>query len=154
MKGDSKTLSYLNSVLKQKLTTINQYFLHARMLENWGFETLGKTEYGYSITHMKQSDKLTKRILFLEGIPNLQDLGALRIGENPEEILKGDLVQQGQTVTLLKEAIVHCESCGDYVTRELLVALQEDDEEQIDWLETQAFLMTSLGMENYLQSQI
>ena len=153
MKGDTQVIEYLNEALKNELTSINQYFLHARMLDNWGFSKLGKHEYEESIDEMKHADRLIQRILFLEGLPNLQALGKLYIGENVEEILRGDLQIEHLAHPLYKEAVGYCEQCGDYVTRDLLAAILASEEEHIDWLETQLELIDRLGLPLYLQAQ-
>ena len=152
MQGDAKVLEYLNLALKNELTAINQYFLHSRMLGNWGFKKLEKKEYEESIDEMKHADKLIKRILFLDGLPNLQDLGKLYIGENLKEVLECDLKLEYEAHPLYKEAIAHCESVRDYVTRELLVEIQESEEEHIDFLEEQLKLIEQMGMPNYMQT--
>ncbi|MBP1148575.1 MULTISPECIES: bacterioferritin [Methylocaldum] len=154
MQGDSTVIDYLNRVLGNELIGINQYFLHARMYRNWGLGELDKHEYDESIGKMKRADKLIERILFLEGLPNLQDLGHLKIGENPEEMLGCDLQLELQSVSLLREAVEFCEKAGDYVSRDLLEEILEDEEEQVDWLETQAELIRKIGLQNYLQSQM
>lgn len=154
MKGDTKVIEWLNKVLKNELTAVNQYFLHARMFRNWGLKKLDEYEYGESIDEMKHADSLIERILFLEGLPNLQDLGRLRVGENTLEILKADLALENDAIPMLREAIAHCESVSDYVTRELLEDILESEEEHVDWLETQIELVDRIGLENYQQSHL
>jgi len=154
MKGDAKVNEYLDQILSIELTSINQYFLHARMFKNWGLNQLNDKAYKKSIKDMKQADKLIERILFLEGLPNLQRLNRLRIGENTEEMLQCDLDQIEEQLEVLKDAIVYCESVKDYVTRDLLEEIQEYEEEYLDWLETQQHLVAQLGIENYLQSMM
>ena len=152
MRGDTKILDYLNRALKNELTSINQYFLHARMLDNWGMRRLGKIEYDESIDEMKHADRLVKRILFLEGLPNLQDLGKLFIGEDVREILQCDLRREMEAHPMYKEAITYCESVQDFVTRELLVHIQKSEEQHIDFLEEQLGLIEKMGLQNYVQS--
>jgi len=154
MKADPKINQQLNLVLKNELTAINQYFLHARMCKNWGFDELNEHAYKCSITAMKNADDLIERILFLEGLPNLQDLGKLLIGEEPAESLKGDHSMELEQHKDLVEAISFCEQQQDYVSRELLEHILEKKEEQIDWLETQQELVSQVGLENYLQSKM
>ena len=154
MKGDTKVIEFLNKALTNELTAINQYFLHARMYKNWGFAKLNEKEYQESIDEMKHADRLIERILFLEGLPNLQNLDKLMIGENPREMLECDLKLELIAVPLLKTAVAYCESVQDYVSRELFEHILESEEEHIDWLETQLELIDKIGLENYLQSQM
>lgn len=154
MQGDKKVIDYLNRTLTNELTAINQYFLHARMYKNWGLGSLNEHEYNESIDEMKHADKLIERILFLEGLPNVQDIGKLLIGENPKEMLELDLKLEHQAVPLLREAIEYCEKVSDYISRELFEDILEGEEEHIDWLETQLELIGRVGLENYLQSKM
>lgn len=152
MKTDRKVITYLNGALKNELTAINQYFLHSRMMKDKGFGELAEKEYQESIDEMKHADALMERILFLEGLPNLQDLGKLLIGESVPEMLECDLKLEMEAIPLLREGIAYCESCQDYVSRDLLSHILESEEEHVDWLETQLELIQSVGVENYLQS--
>ena len=154
MKGDPKVIEYLNRVLKNELTAINQYFLHARILRNWGLDRLGDYEYGESIDEMKHADTIIERILFLEGLPNLQDLGKLMIGEDLRELLECDLKLEMIAIPDLRAGIAHCESVGDYVTREIFARILESEEEHVDFIETQLELIGRVGLENYQQSQM
>lgn len=154
MKGDKKIIAYLNKALKNELTAINQYFLHARMFRNFGLKKLDEYEYKESVDEMKHADKLIERILFLEGLPNLQELGKLRIGENTAEMLQADLALEMDAVPMLKEAIAACEDAADYVSRELFEDILASEEDHIDWLETQLDLIERVGVENYQQSMI
>lgn len=154
MKGDKKVIEYLNKVLGNELVAINQYFLHAKMYKDWGLVNLYEHEYHESIDEMKHADALTERVLFLEGLPNLQDLGALRIGENTREMLEADLSLEMDAIPDLKEAIQYCEQVGDYVTRDLFRSILASEEEHVDWLETQLSLIDRMGLENFHQAQI
>ncbi|WP_341303443.1 bacterioferritin [Pseudomonas sp. TMP25] len=154
MKGDKKVIQHLNKILGNELVAINQNFLHARMYEDWGLKKVGEHEYHASIDAMKHADKLIKRILFLEGLPNLQDLGKILIGENTQEMLECDLKIEHKAHIDLKAAIAYCESIGDFASRELLEDILCAEEEHIDWLETQLSLIKSVSLQNYLQSQM
>lgn len=154
MKGDAKVIEFLNKALYNELTAINQYFLHAKMLKNWGLKELADHEYHESIDEMKHADTLAERILFLDGLPNFQALGKLRIGEDPRELLECDLALELEAVPLLREAIAHCETVGDYVSRKLFADILDSEEEHIDWLETQLSLIQRIGEANYLAQQL
>ncbi|MFZ2752643.1 MAG: bacterioferritin [Lysobacteraceae bacterium] len=154
MKGDPKTIEFLNKALYNELTAINQYFLHAKMLKNWGLKELADHEYHESIDEMKHADTLAERILFLDGLPNFQALGKLRIGETPRELLECDLALELDAVPLLRDAISHCEKVGDYVSRQLFADILDSEEEHIDWIETQLSLIQRLGEQNYLQTKL
>jgi bacterioferritin len=154
MKGDPKVISHLNRVLRNELMAINQYFLHSRMYNDWGLKSLGDYEYHESVDEMKHADSLIERILFLEGLPNMQDLGKLRIGEHTKEMLECDLALEMDAIPDLREAIEYCESCKDFTSRELFEEILESEEEHVDWLETQLDLINRVGIENYQQSQM
>jgi bacterioferritin len=154
MQGDKGVIQFLNQALRNELTAINQYFLHARMFDNWGYERLGKHERDESIDEMKHADRLIERVLFLEGLPNLQDLDKLLIGQNVKEALECDLALERRAHPVLKQAIAHCESVGDYVSRGIFVDILDAEEEHIDFLETQLALIADVGVQNYLQSQM
>jgi len=150
---DPKVITFLNKALKNELTAINQYFLHARMLKDWGVSKLAEKEYKESIEEMEHADELIERVLFLNGLPNLQDLGKLRIGENVEEILECDLALEHEAIPLLRDGIEHCEKVRDYVSRDLLQKILTNEEEHVDWLETQQELIKQMGIQNYVQLQ-
>jgi len=154
MKGDAKVIEHLNKALYNELTAINQYFLHAKMLKNWGLKELAEHEYKESIDEMKHADKLAERILFLDGLPNFQALGKLRIGENPRELIECDLALELEALPVLREAIAHCETIGESVSRKLFTDILESEEEHIDWLETQLALIERIGEQNYLLTKI
>ena len=154
MKGDAKIISHLNKLLGNELVAINQYFLHARMFKNWGLMRLNDIEYHESIDEMKHADQYIERILFLEGLPNLQDLGKLRIGEDVEEILRSDLTLELEGARDLREAIAYADQVHDYVSRDMMIVILEDEEHHIDFLETELELIGKIGVPNYLQSQI
>lgn len=154
MKGSQAIIDALNSVLTKELTAINQYFLHARMLQNWGLEKLGRLEYKASIDEMKHADEIIKRILFLEGLPNLQKIDRIRIGQTVQEVLEADLQVENEAVPHLKTCIQLAEKEFDYVSRDLFLHILASEEEHVDWLETQLGLLKSVGLQNYLQSQI
>lgn len=151
---DEKVITYLNTMLKQELTAINQYFLHAKMFADWGLHRLAEQEKAESIDEMKHADALMERILFLEGLPNLQDIGRLYVGEDVQEMLECDLRLEMEAIPNLREGIAYCESSGDYVTRELFEQILESEEEHVDWLETNLDLIKRVGVQNYCQSQM
>ncbi len=154
MKGDAKVIEFLNKALYNELTAINQYFLHAKMLKDWGLKELAQHEYKESIDEMKHADKLSERILFLDGLPNFQVLGKLRIGENPRELLECDLALEYEALPLLREAIAYCENVGDYVSRQLFADILDSEEEHVDWIETQLSVIDRIGEPNYLLTKL
>ena len=154
MKGDATVIEHLNKVLKNELTAINQYFLHSRMFKDWGMTRLAEKEFEESVDEMKHADEIIERILFLEGLPNLQDLGKLRIGENTPEMLQCDLELELDAIPDLRAAIAYCEAHKDYVSRDLFDAILKSEEDHVDWLETQLALIEKVGLENYVQSQV
>ncbi len=154
MKGDAKVIELLNKVLRNELTAINQYFLHARMYKDMGLKELADHEYEESIDEMKHADALVERVLFLEGLPNLQDIGRLRIGENAREMLECDLALENDAIPDLRDGVVHAESVRDFVSRDLFASILESEEEHVDWLETQLQLMDTVGVQNYLQERM
>ncbi len=153
MQGDAQVIDFLNKALLNELTAVNQYWLHYRMLDNWGVKKLAEYERHESIDEMKHADKLAERILFLEGLPNFQSIGRLKIGENIEEILKSDLAVEHEAIPLLKEAIAHCEAVRDYVSRDLFAEILDNEEEHVDFLETQFEMIARMGLQNYVQLQ-
>ncbi|MEO6226778.1 MAG: bacterioferritin [Thermomonas sp.] len=154
MKGDAKVIEFLNKALYNELIAINQYFLHAKMLKNWGLKELAEHEYHESIDEMKHADQLAERILFLDGLPNFQALGKLRIGENPLELLKCDLALELDALPALREGIAYCETVADYVSRQLFADILASEEEHIDWIETQLDVIARIGEANYLAQQL
>lgn len=154
MKSEKGVIERLNKVLKNELTAINQYFLHSRMLKDWGLDRFAESEHQASVDEMKHAQQLMDRILFLEGLPNLQTLGRLRIGENVEEMLKADLSLEMDAMPDLKEAVAYCESGGDFVSRAVFQSILDSEEEHVDWLETQIGLVEKVGIENYQQTMI
>jgi len=154
MKGDIKVIEFLNRALRNELTAINQYFLHSRIFKDWGLTALGDYEFQESVDEMKHADQLIERILFLEGLPNMQDIGKLRIGEHTQEMLACDLALEMEAIPDLRESVEHCESVRDFVSRDLFNSILESEEEHVDWLETQLDLIDRVGIENYQQSQM
>jgi len=153
MRKNPETIAFLNKALKNELTAINQYFLHSRMLKDWGISKLAEKEYKESIEEMEHADEIIERILFLGGLPNLQDLGKLRIGETVEEILDCDLALEHDAIPLLRDAVEHCEKVRDYVSRDLLEKILINEEEHVDWIETQQEMVRQMGIQNYIQLQ-
>ena len=153
MKGDDEVIAFLNAALKNELTAINQYFLHYRLLDHWGIERLAKFEYKESIDEMKHADWLAARILFLDGLPNFQHLGRLRIGETVEEVLRADLTLEGEAIPTLRDAIAQCESVRDYISRDLFKRILDNEEEHVDYLERQFDMIERMGIHNYVQLQ-
>lgn len=154
MKGSAKIIEALNGVLTKELTAINQYFLHSRMLQNWGLEKIGKLEYAASIDEMKHADQVIKRILFLDGLPNLQKLNKLKIGQNVAEVIDADLAVENEAIPFLKSSIQLAEKEHDYATRDLFLSILKSEEHHVDWLETQKHLIKAVGLQNYIQSQM
>ena len=154
MKTDPKVIAICSQVLKNELTAVNQYFLHSRLYKNWGLLKIAQKEYDESIEEMKHADELIQRILFLEGLPNLQELGRLKVGENVKEILRCDLALENEAIQDLRTGIDYCENVKDFVSRDLLTKILNNEEEHVDWLETQLYLLNKIGLENYSQSQI
>ncbi len=154
MKGDNKVIEFLNRALRNELTAINQYFLHSRIFKDWGLGSLGDYEFQESVDEMKHADQLIERILFLEGLPNMQDIGKLRIGEHTQEMLACDLALEMEAIPDLREAIEYCESVRDYVSRDVFDSILDSEEDHVDWLETQLDLIDRVGIENYQQSQM
>lgn len=154
MKGDKKIIEYLNKVLGNELKAINQYFLHAKMYKDWGLKEIAEKEYHESIDEMKHADTVTERILFLEGLPNMQDLGKFYIGENTKEMLECDLKLEMEALPVLREAITYAESIKDFVSRDIFNSILESEEEHLDWLETQLGLIEKMGIQNYIQAQV
>ncbi|MDB5661756.1 MAG: bfr [Sphingomonas bacterium] len=153
MKGDARVIELLNVALKNELTAINQYFLHYRLLDHWGVQRLAKFEYGESIDEMKHADKLAERILFLDGLPNFQLLGRLKIGESVEEVLRADLALENEAIPVLRDGVAHAESVRDYVSRDLFAAILQNEEEHVDTLERQFDMIRQMGLQNYIQLQ-
>jgi len=154
MKGDRKVIEFLNGVLRNELSAINQYFLHSRMYKDMGLTELADHEHAESVDEMKHADQLIERILFLEGLPNMQDIGKLKIGENPHEMLRCDLDLELEALPLLQDAIAWCEECRDFVSRDVFDSILTSEEEHVDWLETQLDLIENVGIENYLQAKM